>query len=29
MIDDEYYSAPYSFEGFENLNSINPKWRLG
>lgn len=29
MIDDEYYSAPYSFEGFENLDSINPKWRLG
>ena len=26
--DDEYYSAPYSFEEFEYLDSINPSWRL-
>jgi len=26
--DDQYYSAPYSFEDFEYLDSINPKWRL-
>ncbi|HII07200.1 MAG TPA: hypothetical protein HA349_07795 [Methanotrichaceae archaeon] len=26
--DDQYYSAPYSFDDFEYLDSINPKWRL-
>lgn len=29
MTDDEYYTAPYSFEGFEHLDAINPEWRLG
>ena len=27
--DDLYYRAPYSFDDFELLDSINPKWRLG
>jgi hypothetical protein len=26
--DDQYYSAPYSFDNFEYLDSINPKWKL-
>lgn len=29
MDDDYYYFAPYSFEEFKYLDSINPKWSLG
>jgi hypothetical protein len=29
MTDDQYYyTAPYSFEDFKYLDSINPKWRM-
>lgn len=28
MTDKEYYLAPYSFNEFQYLDSINPKWRL-
>lgn len=28
MEDPEYYTAPYSFDDFQYLDSINPKWRL-
>lgn len=27
-VDNLYYSAPYSFEDFKYLDSINPKWRI-
>lgn len=28
ITEDEYYKAPYSFDGFEHLDAINPEWRL-